>query len=164
MFKKLGILTILIVLALVGSVPAVSGQSQALATGSIHIQPFLSDPFGNDFIQTDVHINFNARRIYNEDNEIAATGHLFWREDGQVNRVSIATMTFQFWGMPECAWITGEVYDGPRAGQFLCLVICDEGPDAPDWILGNYWRDASGAPLAGYSSATALSGNVVIKE
>jgi hypothetical protein len=160
MFKKLGILTILVVLALMVSVPAVSARGQALATGSIHIQPGLYDPVEDDFSPTDVHINFNARVT-----EGGATGHLFWREDGQVNRVSVATLVFQFWGMPDCAWITGEVYDGPRTGQHLCLVICEGTDDAPARLYGNFWRVAPfGEALDYYSGAPALSGNVVIKE
>ena len=64
MFKKLAILTIHVVLALMASVPAVSTRGQALTTSSV-------------WVANDIHINFNARRIYDEENPIAATGHVF---------------------------------------------------------------------------------------
>jgi len=173
MFKRLGILAILIVMALMVSVPAVAAQGQALATGSIHIQPGLYDPIEDEYIPTDVHINFNARAgdfLEGGTDEFplahyAATGHLFWREDGQVNRVRVATLVFQWNMIPDCVWITGEVYNGPREGQHLCLVICEGTEDAPTRIIGNIWRNAPlGGGLDFYTGAVALSGNVVIKE
>jgi len=150
MFKRLGILAILVVMALMVSVPAVAAQGRALANGNI-------------WIEDDIRINFNARADVFLDEGVdgfpfahfAASGHLFWREDGQINRVSVDRLAFQWW--PDCTLISGIVYDGPRAvveeGQYplrLCLVVCE------DYVMGQWNGDFFGGDI--------IHGNFFIKE
>ena len=166
MFKKLGLLTILVVLALMTSVPAVSAQGgpppdrgqpqgQTLATGSIHVQPGLYDP------EIDIHINFNVRGVNfvpaDDDypwDHYEATGHLFWREGGEINRVNVHLL--EIWEHAPgllCTYISGFAHSGPRAGQQLCFMICDN-----NLVLGAAW---GGSRYFGMTPV--LSGNVNIK-
>jgi hypothetical protein len=154
MFKRLGVLIILIVLALVGSVPAVSARGQALATGSIWIHP---QAIGND-----IHINFNARGVNfvpaDEDypwDHYEATGHLFWREGGDIDRVNIHHLEIWEQAGILCTYISGFALSGPRAGQQLCFMFCEN-----NFVLGAAWD----GPPAYFFGAPVLSGNVVIKE
>ncbi len=172
MFKRLGILSILIVLALVGSVPAVAAQGgpppdrgenrvEALATGSI-------------WIDGDIHVNFNARAgdfleegvAGFEEPHYAATGHLFWREDGKINRVSVDRLAFQWWPLmfgPDCTLISGIVYDGPRAvveeGEYtlrLCFIVCETVSELGSDIAGQWNGD--------FFFVNIIRGNFFIKD
>ena len=171
MFKKLGILTILVVLALMVSVPAVSARGQgppdhvergqALATGSI-------------WVDGDIHINFNARAgVFLEkgvegfeEPHYAATGHIFWREDGQINRIRVDRLAFQWWPHmfpPDCTLISGIVYDGPRAvveeGEYtlrLCFIVCE--------TVSNLGTDVAGQWNGDFFFVNIIRGNFVIKE
>ena len=118
MFKRLGVLTILIVLALVGSVPAVTAQEgppehvergQALVTGSVWVQqtgvyfggpePIFPPPYEDVEDGPISRFVFNVRKgsemVIHPVADIPvweASGHLFWFKDGEVIRVDIQYM------------------------------------------------------------------------
>ena len=155
MFKRLGILAILIVMALMVSVPAVAAQGgpppdrgqprgQVLATGSIWVHP---QGIGND-----IHINFNARQVNDAG---VGTGHVFWREGGEIYRVNVNLLII--WPEPNdvlCAYISGIAHTGERSGEQLCFMFCDN-----NFVLGAAWA----GPPAYFMGAPVLSGNIVIK-
>jgi hypothetical protein len=212
MFKRLGVVTILVVLALMASVPAVSAlgqisdtgviwvdpllytpvqmpipdislpvaeaahsapaapatvepparvsRGQALTTGSIRINPVLL----SDGTSPDIHITFNVRGVnfieadpegYPYDH-YEATGHLFWREGGEIDRVNMHLL--EIWEHAPglfCTYISGITHSGPRAGQQLCFMFCDN-----NYVLGAAWD----GPPPYFSGTPVLSGNVTIKE
>jgi len=157
MFKRLGILTILIVLALVGSVPAVTARGgppehvergQALVTGSV-------------WVANDIHITFNAR-LGEQINPIVyhASGHVHWFEAGEKISINISAMApvIPYPGISEeCVYIGGAVYasssEDINLGDWFCFQIC------PDEMFGVYVND-----VLILTGAEFLRGNVVIKK
>ena len=153
MFKKLGILTILVVLALMASVPAVSARTQRLATGSIWVQQThsfnpedgLQFPPPYEEIEPDGkarHVTFNARATNLQEGGFFwdASGHLYWFENGSRYRASVHTMMFSdsayaWWGEEKCVYIAADFAPNPDGLNNICFVVCDDG--APG-RLGNY--------------------------
>ncbi|MFU8826492.1 MAG: hypothetical protein ACNA70_03275 [Brevefilum sp.] len=152
MFRKLGLLTILIILALMASVPAVFAQGQALIIGSFWIKP------GED----EIHINLNARAgDYWGDNTYAASGHIHYREADGITRMAAIMMLFDppppeygFWWPEDCAYVRGIGISGPREGDILCLQVCGNR-------VYNAWWNFSAEPE--FSNVSFTRGSVVIK-
>ena len=184
MLKRLGVLTILIVLALMTSVPAVSAYGQISNSGMILVDPHQLTPVqvpipdislpvvepaqsapatqaqgspppdrgqpqgqslatGSIWIRLDgrkIHINFNARQIFDAKNPNAATGHINWREDGQTIRVSVYEMMFisnesEGW---TCAAIGGVVNRGHETRENMCFMVCDDYETLVRWDFEFY--------------------------
>jgi hypothetical protein len=168
MFKRLGVLSILIVLALVGSVPAVSAYGQISDSGMILVDPHQHTPVqvpipdislpvaeavqsapaapatqpqgspppdrgqprgqalatGSIWVQhegREIRINFNAR-VTDE----GATGHIFWREEGQTIRAHVVDMFFNSGEGWTCAFMDGAVYSGHETRENMCFMVCDD--------------------------------------
>jgi hypothetical protein len=179
MFKKLGILTILIVLMLMASVPAVSARTQRLATGSIWVRQTHSYDPGEDWpefpppyepIEPDGkarHVTFNARATNLQENGAFwdASGHLYWFENGSKYRASVHTMMFSdsayaWWGSERCVYIAANFAPNPDGLINICFVVCDDG--APG-RLGNYVYVAA-VNYGVLYKYEVLRGNVVIKD
>ena len=156
MFKKLGILAILIVMALMGSVPAVSARTQRLATGSIWVEQTHAytpppPPNGPEFpppyepIEPDGkarHVVFNARATNLREDGIFwdANGHLFWFENGNRYQANIHTMMFSdaawaWWNPERCVYIAANFAPNPDGLDHICFVVCDDGEPGR---LGNF--------------------------
>jgi len=181
MFKRLGILTILIVLALVGSVPAVTAQEgppehvergQALVTGSIRVQEtgyydgsdglIFPPPYEDVDDGSISRFVFNARKgsemVIHPVAEMPvweASGHLFWFKDGEVIRVDIQYMlpdAMGWWGPGyRCNYMSGTI--GEDSG--MCFVVCD----LPEPFV--YVAAVDFFPQYRFD---VLHGNVIIKE
>ncbi|MBW6466591.1 MAG: hypothetical protein K0B06_08820 [Brevefilum sp.] len=164
MFKRLGVVTILVVLALMASVPAVSALGQISDTGVIWVDPLLYTPVqmpipdislpvaeaaqsapttpaaqpqggpppdqgqplatGSIWVQhegREIRINFNARTTAE-----GATGHIYWREEGQTIRAHVVDMFFNFGENWTCAFMSGEVYSGHETRENMCFMVCDD--------------------------------------
>jgi len=156
MLKRLGILTILIVMALMVSVPAVAAQGgppehvqrgQALVTGSFWIE----------FEGRVIHINLNVRAGEPMFSTVhGATGHIHWREvGGNSYRMPAVMIAFDdppelpFWWPEDCAYVRGLF--GPGEDDYMCLQVCG------DRVHNLYW--ANEYIYSGYFTR----GNVVIK-
>ena len=96
-----------------GGPPPDRGQprGQSLATGSIWVQ----------HEGREIRINFNARTTAE-----GATGHIFWREDGQTIRAHVVDMFFDSGENWTCAFMAGEVYSGHETRQNMCFMVCDD--------------------------------------
>ena len=151
MFKRLGILTILVVLLLVGSVPAVSAQGgpppnqgQALITGSFMIE----------FDGRVIHINFNARagEAWPWPGLYDGIGHIHWREVGGDNyRMPAVIVGFDTGMWPsDCGFVRG-LFETDEGIEMMCLQVCG------DRVHNLYWAGEW------IFSGPFTSGNVVIK-
>lgn len=195
MFKRLGVVTIIVVLALMSSVSAVSALGQISDTGVIWVDPLQYTPVqvpipdtnlpvaepaqaapaapaapavpavqvsrppdqgqplatGSIWVQhggREIRINFNAR-VTDE----GATGHIFWREDGQIIRVRVVDMFFDSGEDWTCAFMGGVVYSGHETRQNLCFMVCDDYDTFVRWDYVFYL----------YEQFDSHRGNVTIK-
>lgn len=92
---------------------------------------------------------------------IDGTGHVFWREGGEINRVSVKTIVIWDDG---CAYMGGLVYHGPRSGQNLCLIVCDDYWAAAWWDYVPYFVTVVGdEEWPGGVVIDPQRGNLIIK-
>jgi len=163
MFKRLGILAILIVMALMVSVPAVAAQGgpppdrgenrvEALVTGSVGLQ--------NGY-----HANFNVRMTVGG----SVSGFLnLWDAEGHKHVFTMSNMIPSIW--PGCTYINGFATKGFFADgkTQMCVILCDD-PSIPIAMLW-YWdwdedqQEDVRVVIGDVSGTPVISGNIVIKD
>jgi len=141
MFKRLGILAILVVMALMVSVPAVAAQvdltrdqGQSPPSLSHRGQALITGSFWIEFNNRVIHINLNARAVEDWGGGFyGPAGHIHWREvGGQSFRMSPTIMIFdtpfppdyETWWPSDCAFVRG--WFGPTPDDYMCLQICGD--------------------------------------
>ncbi len=168
MYKRLGVVALVLALALMIAVPAAMARGPApRATGSVWLDPTSHDDGGYvRYLEFDAHGPRGNRPI---------KGHLYWYQSREghtfEHRINIDDARFEgeltplLIPIPEgCAFFSGIAYDGPNSGLRLCIFACDVGTPgaAGDWLMALWSKPDTGEFVGDLWRYDVVSGNLVV--